>query len=319
MRDRGQVFTLDMLFALILVAAVVSISGQAFELASEQVGGYSARYSLERVVNDAADVLVKTAGNPLNWEENLENLATPGLATVEGGLPVRNTLDIQKLGSLRDLCRDKNWDPSKGEVQAVMNLFGGSENFEITIFNENGENLWRIWPRWDVERSSGAENSPEVATVRRLVALSSGEVRGGIRMLVHVPGQWLDNVLRFYVYPGELDMFDWYIVLKPSEGTQPTTHIFVNRPVGGQKDYDFPPDKIFSPRYHGEDDPQVQNPLTDADNNGQPNNYLTVRVKGSKHQWVDIYVVVLPRCSPSEFSLGALDVSPGAIEVKLWR
>lgn len=319
MKDRGQAFTLDMLFALILVAAVLSVSGQAFELASEQAGSYSTRYSLERVANDAADVLVKTAGDPLNWEENLENLVTPGLATVEGGEPVRNTLDIQKFGWLRDLCRDKNWDPAKSGVQTVMNLFGDSENFEITIFNGNGENLWRIWPRWDVEESSGVENSPEVAVVRRLVAMRSGEVRGGIRMLVHVPGEWLDNVLRFRVYPGELDVFDWYIVLKPSEKSQPTTHIYVNRPVVGGKDYDFPPDTIFIPRYHGGDDPQVQNPLTDVENNGQPNNYLTIRVKGSKHQWVDAYVVALPKCSPSEFSLEALGISPGAIEVKLWR
>lgn len=398
MRERGQVFTLDMLFALILVAAIISVSGQAFELASGQAESYSTRYSLERTVNDAADVLVKTSGRPDNWEDNLALLETLGFATESAGAPVQNTLDVKKLGSIRELCGAGNWDPAKSEVQAVMALFGGSENFEIkvaykellarepladldldiktTLFgvevdieadNEDGTIevdvelewdhesesgtesapaftmvvtgggltievivgggvieiwykivLWDIWPGWDVEDSSGVENSLEVAVVRRSVGIKSGDVVAEIRALKHIATPE-DHYLDFFVYPGELDVYDWYVLL--SKAKQPTTEIWVNRSAGGA-DYNSQADgTVLCPRYHGVDDLPKHNsvPLTDVENNGNPNNYLIIRVTGNPGEFVDVYVVAVPRCSP----VGAVELAPrirsATLEVKLWR
>jgi len=74
--ERGQIFTLDMFFALTLTVLVVSYSGLALEQARRQADAYALRYSLERTANDAADALVKTLGRPSNWEENTETLET---------------------------------------------------------------------------------------------------------------------------------------------------------------------------------------------------------------------------------------------------
>jgi hypothetical protein len=194
MKDRGQVFTLDMLFALILVAAVVSVSGQAFELASEQARSYSTRYSLERVTNDAADVLIKTVGIPPNWEDNIETLETPGLtenATYNENIAVPNIIDFEKFTIFRDLLRTDNWDPTKDEVQAVRKLFGDTDNFEIKVIHteEDGEEVtfWDIWPGWDTEDSSGVEDALEVSVVRRLVVaeyLTLGRLHLAIEVMV---------------------------------------------------------------------------------------------------------------------------------------
>ncbi len=326
MRERGQVFTLDMLFALVLVATIVSVSAQAFEFASRQAEDYSTRYSLERVANDAADVLVKTSGWPSNWEENIGNLEAIGLTEKNEGEPIQNTLSIRRLGWLRDLCRRDNWEAQRNEnaVDAVKALFGGSENFEINIYDENGDNLWSIWPGWDVPgASSGSGNSLEVVVARRLIAKRrSGSIRAEVRGLQHLvagPGG-KDYFLDFWVYPGELDVFDWYIVLQPSEEANPTTKIWVNRSAGNH-DYNFPPkaNTVFVPRYHGVDDDDIDNALTDVENNGQPNNYLKVNVTGDPAQWVDVFIVILPRCSPFEFAVDAPDTIPAVLEVKLWR
>lgn len=383
-----------MFFALTLTVLVVSYSGLALEQARRQAEEYALRYSLERTANDASDVLVKTLGRPYGWENDITTLETLGLAEESEGRPVQNALDVGKLGLLRYLCRAGNWDPAKSEVQAVMDLFGGSEKFEIrlvrkellwrellagldyeneiTLFgvkvevdaeNEGtvidvevelewdkevetkaekaaefilvvqAENLsvevivdggvievwykitlWDIWPGWDVEDSSGVENSLEVAVVRRLVATRSGKIKGEVRTMVHIPAPgWNDYTLNFEIYPGEFDAFDWYIVLRPSEERKPTTHIWVNRPAVGRKDYDFPPDTIFTPRYHGADDLKIVIALVEG------SNYLTIRVIGSKWEWTDVYVVAVPRCSPLEAARLAPDKLPATLEVKLWR
>ncbi|MDI6643334.1 MAG: hypothetical protein QMD95_04740, partial [Candidatus Hodarchaeaceae archaeon] len=102
MNERGQVFTLDMFFALALTALIVSYSGLALEQARRQAEGYALRYSLERTANDAADVLVRTAGDPPDWWQNIENLKTLGLAeNTPGGTPLYNNLSMRKFENLR--------------------------------------------------------------------------------------------------------------------------------------------------------------------------------------------------------------------------
>jgi hypothetical protein len=179
MNQRGQVFTLDMLFALILVTLIIGCSGQAFELASERAGSYSTRYSLERVTNDAADVLIKTLGEPGNWWENAETLEVLGFAEENGGNPVQNTVDIKRFGQFMSLTYSDNWvDPGNaGAVDAIKKFFGGYENFEVRILDENENELWHAFPGWATGvagEKSGAENSLEVAVVRRLVAVRYG-------------------------------------------------------------------------------------------------------------------------------------------------
>jgi len=324
MKQKGQVFTLDMFLALAIISLVVSYSGLALEQARRQAETYVLRHSLEQTANDAAEVLVKTSGTPENWEADINGLETPGLTESERGHPLNNTLSIIKLGWLRDLLRYDNWQAYQNEnaVGAVRALFGGSDNFEINIYGADGGVWWSMWPGWDVESSSGSENSLEVAVVKRPVVVRSGagmrsEAKGLQHLTAGPSGQYY--TLDFLVNRGELDVFDWYVLLRPSGSTNPSVKLWVNRTTGSP-DFSFPPaldNNIYKMRYHGADYTAV--PLTDADNGGNPNNYMRVKVTGNPSEWVDVFVVFLPRCSPSELAASAPDNVIATLEVRLWR
>lgn len=319
MNERGQIFTLDMFFALTLTLLVVSYSGLALEQARRQAEGYALRYSLERTANDAADVLVKTVGKPLNWWQNFENLETLGLAENDSaGNPIQNYLSMRKFKNLRHLCASTNWtDPAK---QAVIEFFGGFENFEIRLIDETtGENLWSsIYPRWDVRAASGVENSIEVVVVKRLIA-TGVEVENRIENVTHIKQpEW--HTVYFTVEQNELDTRDWYVVVTrylPPPPVVPEVRIWVNRDPSDSGDWDWksPPDESpFKIRWHGVDYPDVSDyAFPQRLQVGQ--NYILIRVTG-KRAPVNISVVSLPRCSSSEFA--ALP-GVGTLEVMLWR
>ena len=175
--------------------------------------------------------------------------------------------------------------------------------------------IWDIWPGWNLGGSPGWENSPEVAVARRSLYLTSGEVRNVVENRRHY-GRPDPYTLPFLVKPGELGLFDWYVVLSPSSPNKPVTDVWVNR-SGGNPDYHFPWDTLLPMWYHGQKG--SQNPLTEADNGGNPNNYLTLKVTGSKWEYVDVLVVAVPRCSNPELAYQADLLLPGALEVRVWR
>jgi len=307
---------------------VVSYSGLALEQSRKQTEGYALRYSLERTANDAADVLIKTVGRPSNWEENVENLETLGLVLAP------NRLSMKKFEELRSLCAWENWgnNPAKSDAeQAVRDLFGNSENFEIRLIDENtGEEMWQsIWPRWQSGTTSGAAASLEVVVVKRLVAITEIDIREEIRGILRISGPPHIYRLDFEVESGGLDTLDWYIVLRPSKTTQPVVKIWVNREVEETEtwDYHFPDMKppsygqavpiyqpIYEIRYHGEDGVGSQSaenfvPLHEG------SNFIEIKVTGAE-ETVDVFIIVLPRCSPSGWTLlGEF----GTLEVRLWR
>jgi hypothetical protein len=65
--DRGQLLTLDLLVSLIPIVLVLGISANAMTGVVNQMQGYAFNYDNQRVVDSAADVLVKTTGEPGNW------------------------------------------------------------------------------------------------------------------------------------------------------------------------------------------------------------------------------------------------------------
>jgi hypothetical protein len=330
MNSRGQVFTLDVLFALILVTLIIGFSGQALEQMTGKAEGYSARFSLERTANDAADVLVKTYGKPYNWENNFGTLETLGLTEMDKftGKPLQNNLCVEKLARFKALCKSTNWDPSKPEVNAAMEFFGSSSNFEIKVIDGATDNvMWDIWPRWD-NGSSGVENSLEVAVVRREVTVKYGEIRmdtgeifghkeGGNPGL---PENW--GPFTFTIGPDELEMYDWYIIATTdtSNGIS-SADMWVNRPLQGNSDYTFRPNsanqgaEVTFPDVHG----GLQVALPGRLHEGS--NYIMLKTVSKPGTWADIYVVIVPHCTPVQnFNFATIQNGvPGALELKLWR
>jgi hypothetical protein len=328
MNSRGQIFTLDMLFALILVTLIIGFSGQALEQMTSKAQGYSARFSLERTANDAADVLVKTVGIPYNWEENVGTLQTLGLTEMDEftGKPLQNNLKFWKLAQLKTLCKIANWNPSKPEVNAAMEFFGGSSNFEIRVIDGASDNvLWDIWPGWDIE-NSGVENSLDVAVVKRDVLVKYGEIRMDTgEIFGHrgggdpgKPENW--GPFWFTILPDELAVYDWYIIAitDTSSGIQ-SVDMYVNRPIQSSPDYHYTPqsqgpEKTF-PNIHGGLEVDLPGRLHEG------SNYIWLKTVSQPGTWVDVYLVIVPHCTPVQnFNLAAIQLGvPAVFELKLWR
>lgn len=322
MNQRGQVFTLDMLFALILVTLIVGCSGQALEQVTGRAKGYLSRFSLERAANDAADILVKTVGIPYNWEESIGNLETLGLAEMDEftGKPLQNNLKVGKLAQLKILCKSTNWDPSKPEVKAAMEFFGGSSNFEIRVIDGATQNvLWHIWPKWDIE-SSGVENSLEVAAVRRATTVKYGEIRADSGPKVRMPGPPQVFTFWFEILPGELDVYDWYIIATTPDQMIESVFLYVNREVSGTFDYHYDPpsdgpESTF-PKIHG--GMEVDLPPGQVYEGW---NYINIETASGPRRVVEVYVMIVPACTPWEnvnIAASRLGV-PSVFELKLWR
>lgn len=328
MNSRGQIFTLDMLFALILVTLIIGFSGQALEQMTSKAVGYSASFSLERTANDAADVLVKTVGIPYNWEENVGTLETLGLTEMDEftGKPLQNDLNFWKLAQLETLCMSTNWNPSKPDVNAAMEFFGGSSNFEIRAINENsGYVLWDFWPGWD-NGSSGVENSLEVVVVRRGVTVKYGAIRSDTGQIFGhkgggnpgKPEDW--GPFWFTINPGELKAYDFYIIATTSDSVNITSvDMWVDQPEQGNSDYHYTPssqgtEKTF-PNVQGGLQVDLQGRLYEG------LNYIWLKTVSKPGTWVDVRIVLVPHGAPPQgFNLASIQSGvPFVLELKLWR
>lgn len=105
MDNHGQIFTIDAMLALILITLIVGLSANAMNIAGNKLHGYASEKSQQRIVENTADILIKTPGSPKNWEEMRDFPGlTPGLA--ESGDRNRriggNTLSMMKISRLKN-------------------------------------------------------------------------------------------------------------------------------------------------------------------------------------------------------------------------
>ncbi|HII84220.1 MAG TPA: hypothetical protein HA271_05160 [Methanobacterium subterraneum] len=80
----GMVFSIDLMLALIIITVILGVSADAMDIVGSKMEDYSYGNSLERIAQAGADMLVKTSGNPENWEKFPDvNGVTPGLSDLE--------------------------------------------------------------------------------------------------------------------------------------------------------------------------------------------------------------------------------------------
>lgn len=104
MRDNnGQIFTIDALLALLLITILIGVSANTMGIVGDKILEYSSEQSIQRIAGDTADVLIKTPGEPENWEnyKYFTNII-PGLADIENGTnKFGNLLSMRKIFSLK--------------------------------------------------------------------------------------------------------------------------------------------------------------------------------------------------------------------------
>jgi uncharacterized membrane protein len=67
---KAQLFTLDLLLALIPLTIALGISASAISGVATQIEDYTDIYGMKRIATDAADVLIKTSGDPKEWDNS---------------------------------------------------------------------------------------------------------------------------------------------------------------------------------------------------------------------------------------------------------
>jgi hypothetical protein len=99
---KAQLFTLDLLLALIPLTIAMGISANAMSGVAVQIEDYTGWYSNQRIVNEALDAMMKTPGDPEDWNYTYPALGptTLGLASYEDSVLTPYFIDAKKVGAL---------------------------------------------------------------------------------------------------------------------------------------------------------------------------------------------------------------------------
>jgi len=231
MDDRGFVFTSDLLLAMIIVTMAIGLTTSTFESLNHQMQDFSSRQSLERTVNDAADYLVKSPGNPTNWERHGPSTSLPGLAAIDRGLPDSNFLHNRKVDRL-------NKNPS-----LIHNLVH-TTNYRMVITTVDTHR--RLIEVNSPNPTVALNNAKEVAVANRTAVFMPGEVLFQMIDLAHInpahPGHttflWFlrggdgiyvgpGNVTTainpdssFFVTAADIAIYDFFIIINDNTGVR---------------------------------------------------------------------------------------------------
>jgi hypothetical protein len=152
---KGQAFTIDAMFALILLTVIIGISADAMDIAGNKIHDYTTENSLDRIANDAADILIYTPGSPDNWEEiKYSTHITPGLAKYENGKKrvVSNTLSMRKMSRL------------KQEPEMLTQMLPESTSYNLIIYPTE-----QSLPIFVVQNQTPPNNIGDIKVVNRTI------------------------------------------------------------------------------------------------------------------------------------------------------
>lgn len=143
---KAQLFALDLMLAMIPLTIIIGISATAMAGVTTQMQEYMYGYSLQRITLDAADVLIKTPGEPYNWENDTTTLETLGLASIVENISQSHSLDFGKVLVL-------NQSSSSNELRESLRYLAGGNNIRLSLYintdgteitNLSQENITRI-------------------------------------------------------------------------------------------------------------------------------------------------------------------------------
>lgn len=130
------------------------------------------------------------------------------------------------------------------------------------------------------------------------------ELRGESGRLIRIPGEDKIENFWFKILQDELEEYDWYIIARTSGNKDEridSVFIYVNRDASGSHDYHYTPasdndgrEETF-PKVHGGMESDLPGRLH------KDWNYINVKVaSGGPGAWVELYIVIVPACTPWE-------------------
>jgi len=228
MMRKSQLFTLDLMLALIPLTIVLGLSANALSGLSTQMQSYAHWYSMQQQVNDASEVLIKTAGEPPDWNASYpaSGPSVLGLANYTPGKGVEPyVLDSDKLGALNATV-----DGQPLHQLAIPRLFGGFNpayyNLSFRGAEVNTTNLTLSFSNGSRARVS------DVYAARRLALVEMEELVGIAEEVGHFAtnatacceqGQQRVYSVNFSVASGDKSQYNFWLVGEYQSGAATTT------------------------------------------------------------------------------------------------
>ena len=221
--NKAQIFSLDVLLALIIITVILGISADAMDRVSYKAQDYSSRLSLEGITTDAADMLIKSSGSPDEWEDyRIKGDTVPGLAKKEAGRTFPNTLSFIKILKLKD-----NYAPL---MYGSVLPYGVNSSMAIYPIDPSLSPII-------IMDDTVPEGASEVAVANRTVLCDFMHISAVIKIKGHKDQPWSENQKfevcpqrdhnsktgasgwachHFNVTSGDLNSTDFYVITDPS-------------------------------------------------------------------------------------------------------
>ena len=143
--SRGQLFSLDLLFALIPLVLVLGIIASDMDNITYLIEDTVFQGSTDRVATDAVNALLETSGSPINWEQTGAPNAV-GLAKYDQGSggPVEGTISPSKLAALNESNLQSLVGPEYGFYMNLSTIDTGTQLKQLGTLNSSAANIVRL-------------------------------------------------------------------------------------------------------------------------------------------------------------------------------
>lgn len=302
--SRGQLFSLDLLFALIPLVLVLGMVASDMDSITYLIQDTVYRGSNERVAADTLNTLLETSGNPTNWEQTNVSSRTVGLAKYDSdrGLPIEGTLSPSKLAALT--------------VSDVQNITGSNYGFYLNVTTINESTILKSIGTNNVGANGAGINSTaaDVVRVERVANYAKLDVVSSIKDAIRDAG-----VPRVYTSPPNpfptdsfyLDIYDYY-VLVINRGYNSATVDINGNTVVTSNDFQGQNTRYFNITDQV-DESFLQNQTTLQDNS------VSVRTVSTPGASMDVYIIQAPKgTDESEISLDNIKPRPCRVILYLW-
>ncbi|MGB9979439.1 hypothetical protein [Methanobacterium sp.] len=302
--SRGQLFSLDLLFALIPLVLVLGMVASDMDNITYLIQDTVYRSSTEKVAADTLNTLLETSGDPPNWEENgTVNVAGLAQYDFDKGVPVEGTVASSKLSALN--------------VSHVQNIVGNNYGFYLNVTTIDDKTLLKSIGTNNVGAYGAGINSTasDIVRVEKVANYGKLDIVSSLKNGIRDPGQ-----PRIYTSPPDpfptnnfyLDIYDYYVLVVNRGYDSATIDINGNTVVKGND-------------FQGKDTRYVTLPPKLIDESFMKNqtslqpNSVKVRTVSNPGASMDVYIIRAPKGTPeSDITLENVNPRPCRVILFLW-
>ncbi|MGZ7118806.1 MAG: hypothetical protein ACXVH2_03795 [Methanobacterium sp.] len=285
----GQIFSIDLLLALIPIALLLGMAASDMDNMFYLVQGTIFQSSTERVATDTVNTLVETSGSPYNWETN-GSLSVVGLAKYDTNknMSVENYLSPYKLNAL--------------QPQHIQNLLGPEYGFYFNLSRADNKAI-------SLKTIGNYNNSAQnIVKVERLVVTSNLQLEASLEGLIRATGQPRTYTTTFQSNNVTVGAYDYWVLVINRGYDSASVDVNTN-PVVSQNEIKHDTTeikKLINGTYL-----KNQTQLMD--------NVVTVRGQSTPGNSMDVYIISAPKGTPeSEINLENTKLRQCFFEFYVW-